>query len=159
MKTLVCEKGHSLADFAIKLVEIPVPTLREHDVRADVDLRNEKIDYKVREHSLAHVPLILAAGQRGTIKCYAPTHQSAAVTLTTSAACRARGEQLLNALCDVLRDPANAITPHSRAWRRTRSPIGTPFDLRRRRSTVARRCRLGSEPTQVRWAFRFRLRY
>jgi hypothetical protein len=64
MKTLVCEKGHSLADFAIKLVEIPVPTLREHDVRADVDLRNEKIDYKVREHSLAHVPLILAAGQR-----------------------------------------------------------------------------------------------
>jgi putative ATP-dependent endonuclease of the OLD family len=46
-----------------------------------------------------------------TRKSYAPTHESAAVTLMASAACRARGAQLLNALCDVLRDPANAITP------------------------------------------------
>ena len=30
MKTLVYEKAHSLADFAIKLGEIPVPTPREH---------------------------------------------------------------------------------------------------------------------------------
>ena len=29
-----------------------------------LDLRNEKINYKVREHSLAHVPLILAVGRR-----------------------------------------------------------------------------------------------
>jgi hypothetical protein len=29
MKALVYEKAHSLADFAIKLVEIPVPTLRD----------------------------------------------------------------------------------------------------------------------------------
>ena len=28
------------------------------------DLRNEKINYKVREHSLAKVPVILAVGQR-----------------------------------------------------------------------------------------------
>lgn len=46
-----------------------------------------------------------------TQKSYAPTHESAAVTLMASAACRARGAQLLTALCDVLRDPANAITP------------------------------------------------
>jgi len=36
MKALVYEKAHSLADFAIKLVEIPVPTLRENDVLVDV---------------------------------------------------------------------------------------------------------------------------
>jgi len=36
MKALVYEKAHSLADFAIKLVEIPVPTLRESDVLVDV---------------------------------------------------------------------------------------------------------------------------
>lgn len=44
-------------------------------------------------------------------KSYAPTHESAAVTLMTSAACRSRAAQLLNALCEVLRDPANTNTP------------------------------------------------
>jgi threonyl-tRNA synthetase len=33
-------------------------------VRAEADLRNEKINYKVREHSLSKVPVILAVGQR-----------------------------------------------------------------------------------------------
>src|SRR5271170_1098483 len=38
--------------------------LRAAGMRVDTDLRNEKISYKVREHSLAHVPLILAVGRR-----------------------------------------------------------------------------------------------
>jgi len=38
--------------------------LRAAGMRVDTDLRNEKINYKVREHSLAHVPLILAVGRR-----------------------------------------------------------------------------------------------
>jgi hypothetical protein len=46
-----------------------------------------------------------------TKKSYAPTHESAAVTLMANLVCRSRGAQLLNALCDVLRDPANADTP------------------------------------------------
>ncbi len=33
-------------------------------LRADIDLRNEKINYKVREHSLAKVPLMLVVGGR-----------------------------------------------------------------------------------------------
>ncbi|MFN3642101.1 MAG: threonine--tRNA ligase [Gemmobacter sp.] len=33
-------------------------------VRAETDLRNEKINYKVREHSLGKVPVILAIGQQ-----------------------------------------------------------------------------------------------
>jgi threonyl-tRNA synthetase len=33
-------------------------------LRADIDLRNEKINYKVREHSLAKIPVILALGKR-----------------------------------------------------------------------------------------------
>ena len=33
-------------------------------LRARADLRNEKISYKVREHSLAKVPVILAVGRR-----------------------------------------------------------------------------------------------
>ena len=33
-------------------------------LRADIDLRNEKINYKVREHSLAKVPVMLVVGKR-----------------------------------------------------------------------------------------------
>jgi threonyl-tRNA synthetase len=33
-------------------------------IRDDTDLRNEKINYKVREHSLAKVPLLLVVGKR-----------------------------------------------------------------------------------------------
>ncbi len=33
-------------------------------LRVELDLRNEKINYKVREHSLAHVPYLLVVGKR-----------------------------------------------------------------------------------------------
>jgi threonyl-tRNA synthetase len=33
-------------------------------LRAESDLRNEKINYKVREHSLAKVPLMLVVGKK-----------------------------------------------------------------------------------------------
>ena len=33
-------------------------------IRADLDIRNEKINYKVREHSLAKVPVLLVVGKR-----------------------------------------------------------------------------------------------
>ncbi|HEU4475824.1 MAG TPA: His/Gly/Thr/Pro-type tRNA ligase C-terminal domain-containing protein, partial [Methyloceanibacter sp.] len=33
-------------------------------LRAEADLRNEKINYKVREHSLAKVPVLLVLGRR-----------------------------------------------------------------------------------------------
>ena len=39
-------------------------TLRAAGIRAEADLRNEKINYKVREHSLAKVPLLLVVGKR-----------------------------------------------------------------------------------------------
>jgi threonyl-tRNA synthetase len=38
--------------------------LRAAGLRADCDLRNEKISYKVREHSVAKVPALFAVGQR-----------------------------------------------------------------------------------------------
>jgi threonyl-tRNA synthetase len=38
--------------------------LRKAGITADVDLRNEKISYKVREHSVAKVPALIAVGQR-----------------------------------------------------------------------------------------------
>jgi len=41
-----------------------VAALRAAGVRAEADVRNEKINYKVREHSLGKVPVILAVGHR-----------------------------------------------------------------------------------------------
>jgi threonyl-tRNA synthetase len=39
-------------------------TLRKAGLRVEIDLRNEKINYKVREHSLAKVPLLFVVGKR-----------------------------------------------------------------------------------------------
>ncbi len=47
-------------DFVHEVTE----ALTRAGVRAEADVRNEKINYKVREHSLAKVPVILAIGQR-----------------------------------------------------------------------------------------------
>ena len=38
--------------------------LQARGIRAETDLRNEKINYKVREHSVGKVPVILACGAR-----------------------------------------------------------------------------------------------
>ena len=39
-------------------------TLRRAGLRAEADVRNEKINYKVREHSLAKVPALLVVGRK-----------------------------------------------------------------------------------------------
>ena len=41
-----------------------VDALKQAGVRAEADTRNEKINYKVREHSVGKVPVILAIGHR-----------------------------------------------------------------------------------------------
>ncbi|NYS25785.1 threonine--tRNA ligase [Rhodobacteraceae bacterium 2376] len=41
-----------------------VAALQAAGIRAELDLRNEKINYKVREHSVGKVPVILAIGAR-----------------------------------------------------------------------------------------------
>ncbi|KAJ02358.1 threonine--tRNA ligase [Sulfitobacter mediterraneus] len=47
-------------DYVVEVVE----TLKAAGVRAEADMRNEKINYKVREHSVGKVPVILAVGGR-----------------------------------------------------------------------------------------------
>ncbi len=41
-----------------------VADLRARGIRAEADLRNEKINYKIREHSVGKVPVILACGMK-----------------------------------------------------------------------------------------------
>ena len=38
--------------------------LRANGIRVELDLRNEKINYKVREHSLQKIPVLIAVGKR-----------------------------------------------------------------------------------------------
>ena len=48
------------AEFATEVAK----TLRAKGFRADVDLRNEKIGFKIREHTLQRVPYLLVVGDR-----------------------------------------------------------------------------------------------
>lgn len=43
---------------------IVLEKLRAAGIRSDIDLRNEKVNYKIREHSLAKVPNLLVVGRR-----------------------------------------------------------------------------------------------
>ncbi|HDZ82336.1 MAG TPA: threonine--tRNA ligase [Roseobacter sp.] len=54
----------SITSDADEYVREVVATLQAQGVRAEADIRNEKINYKVREHSVGKVPVILAVGAR-----------------------------------------------------------------------------------------------
>jgi len=69
----------SQADFAQEVVK----TLQKQGVRASADLRNEKITYKIREHSMQKVPFILVVGDKekanGTVAVRARGNQDLGV--------------------------------------------------------------------------------
>jgi len=54
----------SIVSEADEYVHEVVAKLRKAGVRAEADIRNEKINYKVREHSVGKVPVILAIGRK-----------------------------------------------------------------------------------------------
>ena len=59
-QAVVCTIVSDADDYARKVNA----ELAKAGLRSELDLRNEKINYKVREHSLAKIPLILAVGKR-----------------------------------------------------------------------------------------------
>ncbi|AGT09481.1 threonine--tRNA ligase [Paracoccus aminophilus] len=54
----------SIVSDADDFVQEVVETLRAQGIRAEADVRNEKINYKVREHSVGKVPVIMAIGMK-----------------------------------------------------------------------------------------------
>jgi threonyl-tRNA synthetase len=50
----------SQADYAAEVAK----TLRNQGLRVELDLRNEKITYKIREHSMQKLPFILVVGEK-----------------------------------------------------------------------------------------------
>jgi threonyl-tRNA synthetase len=60
VQAVVASITESHADYAVEVAK----TLQKQGVRAQVDLRNEKITYKIREHSVQKVPFILVVGDK-----------------------------------------------------------------------------------------------
>ncbi|MEK9684037.1 MAG: threonine--tRNA ligase [Rhodospirillaceae bacterium] len=60
IQTVVC----TITDAADNYAREVLRALCEAGVRTDLDIRNEKINYKVREHSAAKVPTLLVVGAR-----------------------------------------------------------------------------------------------
>lgn len=54
----------SQADYCREIVAKLQKALPHNPIRASVDLRNEKINYKIREHAMQKVPYILVAGDK-----------------------------------------------------------------------------------------------
>ena len=54
----------TITDDARAYAEEVAKTLKAAGLRVETDLRNEKINYKVREHSLAKVPVLVVVGKR-----------------------------------------------------------------------------------------------
>jgi threonyl-tRNA synthetase len=60
LQVMVLNITEAQADYAREVVK----TLQKQGVRVDSDLRNEKINYKIREHSLQKVPYLLVVGDK-----------------------------------------------------------------------------------------------
>ncbi len=59
-QVMVCPITSEADDYAVEVLS----ALKKAGLKADADLRNEKISYKVREHSLQKIPVILAVGKK-----------------------------------------------------------------------------------------------
>ena len=60
MQIMVCTITSEADTYAVEVTK----ALKDAGLRAESDLRNEKINYKVREHSVTKVPVILVVGKR-----------------------------------------------------------------------------------------------
>ena len=52
------------ADYCREIAQKLEKALSQHPLRVALDLRNEKITYKIREHSMQKLPFILVAGEK-----------------------------------------------------------------------------------------------
>ena len=60
VQVMVLNISDNQADYVRQVVE----TLKKNGIRTEFDLRNEKITYKIREHSMQKMPYLLVAGER-----------------------------------------------------------------------------------------------
>jgi threonyl-tRNA synthetase len=87
------------ADYAQEVVK----TLQKQGLRVSSDLRNEKITYKIREHSLQKVPYLLVVGDKeranGTVAVRARGNQDLGVMSLDAFSLRIAADIAAKALC------------------------------------------------------------
>lgn len=97
VQVVVANISDTQAGYAIEIKE----KLEALGVRVKVDLRNEKINYKIREHTIARVPFMLILGDKE-------------MAANTVAVRPLRGEQKFglhfNEFCDTIRDRLTPVT-------------------------------------------------
>jgi len=64
IQVIVCNITDSQADYCREIAQKMQKLAGNQGLRVDLDLRNEKITYKIREHSLQKPPYILVAGDK-----------------------------------------------------------------------------------------------
>ena len=69
VQTVICTITDAANEYACEVLK----TLSKAGLRAELDIRNEKINYKIREHSLAKVPILIVIG--------AKEHENQSVTI------------------------------------------------------------------------------
>ena len=87
MVLTVSEKQHA---YAQKILAV----LQKHALRATIDLRNEKIGFKIREHTLQKVPYFIIIGDKEV--------EQQVVTLRSRDGID-HGQSTINSVCDILR--------------------------------------------------------
>jgi len=60
VQVMVLNISENQSEYVLQVIEI----LKKNNIRCDFDLRNEKITYKIREHSMQKMPYLLVAGER-----------------------------------------------------------------------------------------------
>jgi threonyl-tRNA synthetase len=60
VQAMVLNISEGQSAYVLQVIE----NLKKNGIRCDFDLRNEKITYKIREHSLQKMPYLLVAGER-----------------------------------------------------------------------------------------------
>lgn len=88
MVLTISDKQH---DFANKVTD----TLKKQGIRANFDLRNEKISFKIREHTMQKIPYLLVIGDKEVEKGSVAVRSREGVDL---------GEMSIASLCDKLRE-------------------------------------------------------
>ena len=60
VKAVIASITEECNDYAKKVFDL----LNNNNIKAEIDLRNEKIGYKVREHSQSKIPIIIIIGEK-----------------------------------------------------------------------------------------------
>ncbi len=94
-QTMVLTISEKHNDYAVKINQL----LQKNGIRSNIDLRNEKIGFKIREHTLQKVPYLIIIGDKEVENEQVTVRSREGVDL---------GAMKMNAICDILHQEIDA---------------------------------------------------